>query len=330
MNANVAMVASAPVETRGLMLRCPVCTSSLGFVGLTDPAAIGSCARCGFIVANRGGIWRALAPVRELYYRKFAAEHSAIRTREGRGSEGPEYYLALPYRDLTGRDEWQWRMRARSFEYLISRVLPPIEARAGRPLRVLDIGAGNGWLTYRLSLRGHACTAVDLLDNPLDGLGAGSHYERRLGRPLACVQAEMDNLPFEGGQFDIALFNASLHYSENYARTLREAIRCLRPGGELVVADTPYYEKEEAGRAMVLEKQDSCLQQHGCRSDSIRSLEYVTPQILADLERDCGIRWRIGRPWYGLGWALGPWKANLRGSREPSKFYTFSATASRQ
>jgi SAM-dependent methyltransferase len=330
MNANMARVPNVAADTRGLVLRCPVCAASLGRVEFSAAAAIGECQNCGFRVARQGGIWRALAPMRELYYRRFAAEYSAIRAREGRGSETAEYYLALPFRDVTGHNAWQWWIRACSFEYLASRALPPIEARFGRPLDVLDMGAGNGWLSYRLGLRGHACVAVDLLDNHQDGLGAAWHYERQLARPFVCVQAEMDNLPFDDAQFDVAVFNASLHYSEDYVRTLREVIRCLRPGGEVLIVDTPFYDRDESGRAMVLEKHVTFQQQHGFRSDSIRSQEYITPRVLAEMEQACGIRWHIGRPWYGLGWALRPWKAKLKGRREPSRFYIFSATVGGQ
>ncbi len=58
-------------------------------------------------------------------------------------------------------------------------------------LRILDLGAGNGWLSNRLAQRGHSLLAVDLLTNPEDGLGAFTNYET-LFTP---VQAEYDRLP---------------------------------------------------------------------------------------------------------------------------------------
>ncbi len=330
MSAIVANASKIAVDPDPLLLRCPACATPMGYVKTGDAEASETCVGCGFTIANHEGIWRALPPIRELYYRQFATEYAAIRAREGRGSPTPEYYLALPFHDLTGHNRWQWKIRSCSFQYLVSRVLPPIEARFGRSLRVLDIGAGNGWLSYRLALCGHACVAVDLLDNDQDGLGAAAHYHRHLPWPFRCVQAEMDYLPFDNSQFDVAVFNASFHYSEDYARTLREAIRCLRPGGEVIVVDTPFYETEESGHAMVLEKHAAFEKQHGCRSDSLRSLEFVTPSILTKLEQACRIRWRVERPWYGVGWALRPWKAKLHGRREPSKFYLLAATVGGQ
>jgi predicted RNA methylase len=52
-----------------------------------------------------------------------------------------------------------------------------LETQFGRPLRIADLGAGNCWLSYRLALRGHLPIAIDIQGDPLDGLGAGLHYQ---------------------------------------------------------------------------------------------------------------------------------------------------------
>ncbi|MGZ5042242.1 MAG: hypothetical protein ACXWBQ_15980, partial [Usitatibacter sp.] len=54
-NANLAQRLDASVDTAGLLLRCPVCTSPVGCVELSDAASTASCARCAFVVGNRGG-----------------------------------------------------------------------------------------------------------------------------------------------------------------------------------------------------------------------------------------------------------------------------------
>jgi SAM-dependent methyltransferase len=310
-------------------LRCPSCDIDIGTVVLSDPPARARCHRCGFDIRNLAGIWRALSPRRQLYFRQFVSEYEHIRQAEGRGSDSPEYYLALPFRDLSGRNEWQWNIRARSYRCLQRKLLPFLEKRSGGPLRVLDLGAGNGWLSYRLALRGHDCVAVDLLDNDSDGLGAVRHYTPAVRWPIAAVQAELDRLPFSAGQFDLAIFNASFHYSENYARTLAEALRCVRAGGCVAIMDSPWYERDASGQDMVQEKHASFERQHGTRSDSIASLEYLTPERLEVVEQACGIEWKFVEPWYGVKWALRPWKAFLRGRRTPSRFRLYWATVER-
>ena len=149
---------------------------------------------------------------------RFLDDYIKIRHAEGRGSQDSEYYLALPYRDITGRLQDQWTIRAKSYRYLESRVLPSIEKHAGRPLRIADLGAGNCWLSYRLALRGHQPIAIDILGDPLDGLAAGRHYQKHAVFPR--INAEFDNLPLAAGSLDAAIYNASIHYSTDYRRTL--------------------------------------------------------------------------------------------------------------
>src|ERR1035438_5001519 len=149
---------------------------------------------------------------------RFLDDYVKIRHAEGRGSQDSAYYLALPYRDITGRLQDQWSMRAASWRYLERRVLPSIERQFGRPLRIADLGAGNCWLSYRLALLGHHPLAIDILGDPLDGLAAGRHYQHQTRFPR--VNAEFDDLPLAAGTLDLAIYNASIHYSVDYRRTL--------------------------------------------------------------------------------------------------------------
>ena len=138
-----------------LLVRGPMCTH---IMGLLDPCELSdkTCALCGFVLREERGIWRALAPDRQRRFSQFMREYQEVRAREGRGSSSPDYYLALPYADLTGRNSWQWSIRSLTFRCLLRRLLPRLEQSLARPLDILDIGAGNGWLSYRLAERGHA------------------------------------------------------------------------------------------------------------------------------------------------------------------------------
>ena len=321
---------SAKVGTeteRSLRLRCPVCGHSDRSMELTnDLLRELPCSYCGFTFVREERIWKALTPAREERFQQFMIEYETIRLREGRGAAGAHFYLELPYRDVTGRNAWQWKIRSRSFRFFYQRILPWLEYRYKAGLDVLDIGAGNCWLSYRLALRGHRPTAVDLLTNTLDGLGAAHHYLDFLPRPFQLFQAEMDRLPFEVGQFDLAVFNASFHYSENYLQTLQEVLRCLRRPGHVLIIDSPFYRNEESGQKMLEEKQLKFQGEFGFPSDSVRSREYLTPETLDDLEHRLGVRWKKFEPWYSAGWALRPLKARLLRRREPAKFYVLWAT----
>jgi SAM-dependent methyltransferase len=251
---------------------------------------------------------------------RFLEDYLRIRQAEGRGSDDPQYYLALPYRDLSGRMAWQWEMRGRTYRYFERHVL----TRAGRgpaPQDLLDLGAGCGWMSYRLALLGHRPVAVDILTDGRDGLGAARHYQR-----FPCIDAEFDQLPFPDSSFDAVLYNASLHYSSDYAKTLKEARRCLRPGGRIIVLDSPVYRVREHGEMMRRERHEQFLAQYGTESDHVRSIEYLDLGAIEQLSREIGVEWRIHKPWYGFAWHLRPLKARLKGSRPPSRFWILEGT----
>jgi SAM-dependent methyltransferase len=180
-------------------------------------------------------------------------------------------------------------------------------------------------MSYRLALQGHLPIAVDLLTNDRDGLGAAVHYKTAVDPLFPRVQAEVDRLPFPSSVFDIVIFNASFHYSVNYERTLVEALRCTCPGGSVVIADTPWYAEEESGRRMVEEKHERFFKTYGFASDSIASLEYLTPARLQRLGNAFNLEWNCISPFYGISWALRPLRAKLAGRRPPSQFRIYEA-----
>ena len=302
------MKASETAEGIQLRIRCPRCKANLQ--GL-------DCPFCGFVMRARRGIVHALPPDRASHFARFVSEYERIREAEGRGSASDDFYLNLPFKDITGANQEHWKIRARTFEHLMSRVFADRGA-AGR--RVLDLGAGNGWLSYRLALSGFHPVAVDLLTNDYDGLGAAAHFEERIPGLFPRFQAELACLPFQDDQFDAAVFNASFHYAEDYTRSLGEALRCVKPGGLVVIADTPWYSSDESGQAMLAEKRESFLRRYGTASDSIKCLEYLTDHRLRVLSEQLSIEWQVLQPGYGWLWASRPVMAKLRGRREPSRF----------
>jgi SAM-dependent methyltransferase len=310
-----------------LALQCPNCGWGVGSLHYGAAMVLDAgfhCANCSFQVANDQGIWKALTPERQRYYERFLIEYQIVRAAEGRGSEDAAFYLALPYKDLTGRNDRQWAIRSRTFRHFERAILPAVVRKAEPSPYILDLGAGNCWLSYRLAVRGCCPVAVDLLTNCTDGLGAASHYLQELPALFPRFQAELDHLPFSEGQFDCAIFNASFHYSEDYSRTLGEAIRCLRPGGTLVIADSPFYQSEESGQRMLTERRTAFTKKFGFPSNNLASLEYLTEGRLSELERRFHISWQVLEPSYGLRWSMRPFVAKWRGNRQPSQFRIYA------
>ena len=312
---------------QALELQCPCCNGSLGRLSAPE-AKTGYplfCSGCDFELWCLSGIWRALPPEREMYFERFISEYQAVRSAEGRGSNESTYYLDLPYHDATGRNSAQWTIRSHSFSYLERKILPAIEAQHKGGMDVLDLGAGNCWLSYRLALRGHRAVAIDLLTNQDDGLGAAAHFRGQLQLLFPRFQAEVDRLPFHDSQFDVAIFNASFHYSENYEATLAEALRCLRSTGVVIIADSPWYSNDASGQEMLAQRRAHFVARYGFASDSLTSLEYLTDERLRVLEHRCGVSWQRHSPYYGLRWSMRPWVAKLRRRREPSQFRIYLA-----
>jgi SAM-dependent methyltransferase len=159
---------------------------------------------------------------------RFVEDYRRVRLEEGFASTDPAFARRLPFHDTTGRNAAAWRVRA--LHYLV--------IRAGLTLvpgvrRVLDVGAGNGWLARRLA-GSFAVTALDV-DGGDTGLRAID--DRRIAR----VRGDLQTLPVRAGSFDAVVAAAALHYAVDQAAALGEMARVLRRRGVIVIADSPVY-----------------------------------------------------------------------------------------
>src|ERR1700758_253069 len=98
----------------GLRPQCPRCRATLDKL---------ECDFCGLRMPVNNGIVYALPPDRASYYARFIEDYERIRSAEGRWSRKDDFYLRLPYADLSGRNSNQWKIRALSYDYLMERVL---------------------------------------------------------------------------------------------------------------------------------------------------------------------------------------------------------------
>jgi SAM-dependent methyltransferase len=259
---------------------------------------------------------------------RFREAYGAHRAAEGRRHDRAEL-LALPYL-ASGQLARQWAVRARTFDAFIALVLAPAMRRLGRPIQLIDLGAGNGWLCRRAVLAGCEAVAVDIRDDDVDGLGAAMPYLENGRRRFDRVVATFDDLPVADGRFDIAVFNASLHYATDLAAALREARRVVRDGGRIVILDSPFYGREANGEAMVAEKRRTASATFGAHADvlmSIPAIEYLTARRLTSASEGLGLDWRRHRVWYPLWYELRTVSAWLRRRRTPSRFDLWEAAA---
>ncbi len=263
-------------------------------------------------------------------FRQAYAEH---RRREGRAEGGVAHLLTLPYVEH-GPWAGQWRVRSRTYERFLDAVVAPMERTTrGRPLRVLDLGAGNAWLCFRLSGRGHEAVALDWRHDEIDGLGAARGYAGHVEPLFARVAASFEALPFPDAWCDLAVFNASLHYTTDLAATLAEAVRVLVPTGIVAILDSPFYQNARDGDAMVAEKRSGLALDFGAaQADllALSSIEYLTRDRLLDSSSGLGLSWRRSRVRYPLSYELRPLLAALRGRRAPSRFDVWQGQRTRR
>jgi SAM-dependent methyltransferase len=244
----------------------------------------------------------------------FAREYARHRAGEGRGYRD-ETLFELPF-VKTGPHAAQWAVRARTFEAFMAEVLRP-QARLSRtPLTVVDLGAGNGWLSYRVAIDGHRVFALDVRNDDVDGLGAAEPFLLR-APSMRRIVGPFEEVPLASGSVDIAVFNASLHYATDLGAVLREAERVIRSGGLIVIMDSPFYRSEADGLTMVAEKRE----QFGGQAEVLMALpfiEFLTRERLRDASPE--LEWIRHRVRYPLGYELRPLLAAIKGKRRPSRF----------
>jgi SAM-dependent methyltransferase len=287
---------------------CPDCSADL----VPDGVACAACVRCATAYERRNGIWRFLSETRRAAGAPFARQYRLVREREGYRVTPADYYRALP--DVASDDprSGQWAVRRESYDHLRRLAI----LSSGRAARVLDLGAGNAWLSHRLAAAGHAVVALDMLDDDADGLGAMHVY----ATPFTAVQADFDTLPFAPGQFDLVVFNSSLHYAPNVDGTMTRARRMLAPGGSLVVMDSPLFEREGDGRAMVEEMVHHFERDYGLRDVVRPGVGYLTFATLKGIAERLDMRSRFSPSHGPIGWRVRRRLGRLKLRRRPASF----------
>lgn len=115
---------------------------------------------------------------------------------------------------------------------------------AGPPLKILDVGGGNGEDTFYLTSLGHTVVLVDFSAEML----ADAHkraVDLRVVDQLTLIQADVTNLPnlFLSGEFDAILCHNMIKFVADGFKLLDDLYTLLKPGGMLsVMAVNPYSE----------------------------------------------------------------------------------------
>lgn len=100
--------------------------------------------------------------------------------------------------------------------------------------RVIDIAAGSGNASIPAARTGAEVVATDLTPELLD---AGRARARAEGVEIEWRVADAEALPFDDGAFDVAISTVGIMFAPHHADAAREALRVVRPGGRIVLAN---------------------------------------------------------------------------------------------
>ncbi|MGH7461668.1 MAG: ArsR/SmtB family transcription factor [Longimicrobiales bacterium] len=109
-----------------------------------------------------------------------------------------------------------------------------------------DLGCGTGQVAAKLAPFVAEVIGVDASPEMIESA------KQRAARyaNVSIRQGQLEDLPVETGELDIALLMLVLHYIVDPARVLGEAARGLRPGGRLLVTDMVPHDRAEYQETM--------------------------------------------------------------------------------
>jgi SAM-dependent methyltransferase len=111
-----------------------------------------------------------------------------------------------------------------------------IRGGTGGPIRVLDLGCGQGRHAFEALRRGAKVTAADLDEDALGTVAAMAAAMEAAGEvpsggSLTTVVADALRLPFEDGAFDVVIVSEVLEHVPDDRAAIAEIHRVVRPGG---------------------------------------------------------------------------------------------------
>jgi ubiquinone/menaquinone biosynthesis C-methylase UbiE len=189
---------------------------------------------------NEEDITDAIAPGNEVIYKRFQDLYISLRNSEQR-IYSDEEVGRLPEVNEENPYEEEWKLRKDSCERLVKHL-----TKKNRPLKILEVGCGNGWLSHRLA---------QINQSVVIGVDINSVELEQASR----VFAKQDNLSFiygdiscglmNGEKFDVIVFAASVQYFQSLRGVVNIALDLLNEEGEIHILDTHFYERKDVEAA---------------------------------------------------------------------------------
>src|SRR5262249_25273242 len=110
------------------------------------------------------------------------------------------------------------------------------------PLKVADLGCGEGYLTIEAARWASRVIAVDRSTAGLQR--AKALARRRRVTNAIWKKGELDRLPMHDAAVDVAMLAQALHHAHEPARAVAEAARVTAPGGRVLLLDLRTHQEE--------------------------------------------------------------------------------------
>jgi SAM-dependent methyltransferase len=177
---------------------------------------------------------------------RFEQRYIALREKEQRlYTDGQVMRLPLINQDHPHYAEWQ--IRRHSSEKLVKEL-----KKLNRPLKILELGCGNGWLSNKLAAIPHtSVTGFDINSAELQQAKRVFHLQQNLEfvseNPFYAAAVRRPRLtdPNLNDPYDIIIFAASIQYFPSLDTVISDALQHLAPHGFIHIIDSHFYKPED-------------------------------------------------------------------------------------
>lgn len=214
----------------------------------------------------------------------FLKAFRAYRTVTGERLMEPGMYNRLPESGLD-HDPGLWQLRKHDLDMVSQLELVTSSAVEKRQLRILDVGAWNGWLSHRLAAMGHRVTATDVFTDAYDGLGAVQHYPAK----FEAVQADQERLHLFDGPYDLIVAQRCMGYMVDISRSLDQMKGLLAPGGTMILTGLNIFRDPRSIRKQHAQNALRFKEQYGLSYFFKQVKGYLEPDDVRTLEQ-CGVQ----------------------------------------
>ena len=103
------------------------------------------------------------------------------------------------------------------------------------PIVIADLGAGEGLISQLLA---HRAKQVWCIDNSPRMVEVGTELARKNGLAnLVYKLGDIEQIPLADASVDLAILSQALHHAQHPQTAVDEAVRILRPGGQILILD---------------------------------------------------------------------------------------------